>query len=231
MLPITSFLSPPLMLQGSYAFEGLPSGPSTPVGTWAATTDAGIVYWDGDQWNTTAVSLLTDADHTVGQTGPAGSIGTSGATGSTGPMGPQGPPGAAGSAGATGPAGPIGPIGPAGPTGAAGAIGATGATGPAATPVCSLQSPTTGFAITVTDDTDILALNPAGALLTGTVTLPPNPEDLDSIEIICTQTITTLTVAANTGQSIAGGGALSISIASGLSWRYIASLSKWVRRF
>jgi hypothetical protein len=95
----------------------------------------------------------------------------------------------------------------------------------------SVQTPTTGFSITVPDDMDLLVLNPAGSLLAGTVTLPANPEDLDAVEITSTQTITTLTVNANTGQTISGGGALSVSMTTGLSWRYIASLAKWVRRY
>jgi collagen triple helix repeat protein len=205
-----------------YTFAGLTSNPSTLVGTWAATTDAGVVYWDGSKWNPTMVLLLTDADTAVGPSGP---------TGSTGPQGSAGETGTTGAVGATGSAGATGSTGQAGQTGSTGPTGATGATGPAATPVCSLQTPSTGFSITVADDIDVLALNPAGALLAGTVTLSPNPEDLDVIEIISTQAITVLTVAANSGQTISGGGALAISITTGMSWRYIASLSKWIRRF
>src|SRR5258708_36309146 len=105
MLPITSFLAQSHYLQGTYTFAGLPSNASTQIGTWAATTDAGVVYWDGSQWNPTMVLLLTDADTAVGPTGPTGPQGTIGITGLTG------------AAGTTGQSGATGPTGPGGPTG------------------------------------------------------------------------------------------------------------------
>lgn len=66
----------------------------------------------------------------------------------------------------------------------------------------SYQTPTTGFSITIGNNIQTLILDPAGALLTGTITMPPTPGDGQVVRITCTQNITTLTVAANAGQSI-----------------------------
>ena len=63
--------------------------------------------------------------------------------------------------------------------------------------------PVTGFNITM--QTNILVLNPAGTLATGTVNLPLNPVDGAFAEISSTQVITSLTVAANTGDSLVNG--------------------------
>ncbi len=62
--------------------------------------------------------------------------------------------------------------------------------------------PLTGFTLTM--QTGTLVLNPAGTLATGTVTLPLNPPDGAVAEISSTQTITALTVNANTGDSLVG---------------------------
>jgi hypothetical protein len=66
-------------------------------------------------------------------------------------------------------------------------------------------------------------------LLGGTVVMPVNPTDGQRVSISSTQTITTLTVNANAGQTISGGGSLSISMTSALEWRYVLSLTLWVR--
>jgi hypothetical protein len=63
--------------------------------------------------------------------------------------------------------------------------------------------PVTGFAITMTSRQ--LLLNPAGTLATGAVTLPLNPPDGCIAEITTTQQLTSFTVSANTGDSLAYG--------------------------
>lgn len=85
------------------------------------------------------------------------------------------------------------------------------------------------FSYFMADAVGILVLNPAGLLAAGTVNLPPNPTDGWVVEISSTRTITVLTVAAS--QPITGGGALTIGAVAGLSWRYVASINTWVRRF
>ena len=64
------------------------------------------------------------------------------------------------------------------------------------------QTPTTGFSYTFAAGTNVLVINPAGTLATGTITMPASPADGMTITFSSTQTITALTVSANTGQSI-----------------------------
>lgn len=64
------------------------------------------------------------------------------------------------------------------------------------------QAPTTGFSYTFAAGVNVLVMNPAGTLATGTITMPASPADGMTITFSSTQTITALTVNANTGQSI-----------------------------
>jgi len=64
------------------------------------------------------------------------------------------------------------------------------------------QVSTTGFSYTFAAGTTVLVMNPAGTLATGTITMPASPADGMTITFSSTQTITALTVNANTGQSI-----------------------------
>jgi hypothetical protein len=61
---------------------------------------------------------------------------------------------------------------------------------------------TTAFSYTFAAGTQILVINPAGTLATGTITMPAAPADGMTITFSSTRTITALTVNANTGQSI-----------------------------
>lgn len=64
------------------------------------------------------------------------------------------------------------------------------------------QAPSTGFSYTFAAGVNVLVMNPAGTLATGTITMPASPADGMTITFSSTQTITALTVNANTGQSI-----------------------------
>ena len=66
---------------------------------------------------------------------------------------------------------------------------------------------TTGFAYTFAAGTQVLVMNPAGTLATGTITMPAAPVDGMNITISSTQQITALTINGNTGQSIVGNAA------------------------
>lgn len=78
--------------------------------------------------------------------------------------------------------------------------------------------PLTAFVITM--QTGKLVLNPAGTLATGTVNLPLNPPDGAVAEISSTQTQTALTVAANTGDLIAGAAVTALVAVTRVAWRY-----------
>ncbi len=66
------------------------------------------------------------------------------------------------------------------------------------------NTPTTGFAITIGNTTATLRLTPAGALATGTVTLPAAPVDGQIARVLSSQTVTALTVSPSAGQSVVG---------------------------
>lgn len=66
------------------------------------------------------------------------------------------------------------------------------------------QAPTTGFSYTFAAGVQVLVMQPAGTLATGTITMPASPADGMTITFSSTQTITALTVQGNTGQSITG---------------------------
>lgn len=85
---------------------------------------------------------------------------------------------------------------------------------------------TTGFTYTFAAGTQVLVINPAGTLATGTITMPASPADGMTIRFSSSQIITALTVSANTGQSIvsavttlaAGGGAAYIYRLANTTW-------------
>ena len=92
----------------------------------------------------------------------------------------------------------------------------------------SLQTPVTGFAITIASGIGPLLLNPAGTLASGTVTMPAAPIDGQIVRLGSTQAVTTLSVAANTGQTI--NGAITTIAANGFAtWIYAAGITKWMR--
>ena len=64
------------------------------------------------------------------------------------------------------------------------------------------QTPTTGFSYTFAAGTQVLVMNPAGTLATGTITMPASPSDGMTITFSSSQQITALTVQGNTGQSM-----------------------------
>ena len=88
------------------------------------------------------------------------------------------------------------------------------------------QTPTTGFSYTFAAGTQVLVMNPAGTLATGTITMPAAPADGMVISASSTKAITALTVNANTGQTI--NNAPTTLIAGGsLSFVYRASSTSW----
>ena len=66
------------------------------------------------------------------------------------------------------------------------------------------QTPTTGFSITIANNSTTLLLTPASVLDTGTIIMPAAPIDGQSARVLSSQTVTDLTVSANEGQNIIG---------------------------
>lgn len=82
--------------------------------------------------------------------------------------------------------------------------------------------PTTGFSYTFPAGTTTLVMIPAGALASGTITMPAAPADGMTITISSSRSITSLTVSANTGQSITN---TPTSIGAGASLTFVYQLS------
>lgn len=88
------------------------------------------------------------------------------------------------------------------------------------------QTPSTGFSYTFTSF-NVALFNPSGTLATGTITMPASPVDGMTVTFTSTQDITALTVNANTGQSIVGGGSISIPSNTSRTFIYRASNTTW----
>ena len=88
------------------------------------------------------------------------------------------------------------------------------------------QVSTTGFSYTFAAGTQVLVINPAGTLATGTITMPASPADGMTITVESTQQVTAITVSANTGQSIVGAPSQLIPNQP-LSWVYRTSNTTW----
>lgn len=93
----------------------------------------------------------------------------------------------------------------------------------------SLQTPLTGFSITIPTNTRSMLLNPAGTLASGTITMPPNPVvDGQFVTIASSQTITTLTVLANSGQTL-NGAVTTLPLNGFATWQFNLSTTTWYR--
>lgn len=89
---------------------------------------------------------------------------------------------------------------------------------------------TTGFTYTFAAGTQVLVINPAGTLATGTITMPASPADGMTITVESTQQVTAVTVSANTGQSIVGA-AVQLIPNQPLSWVYRLTNTTWYPLF
>jgi len=89
-------------------------------------------------------------------------------------------------------------------------------------------TPSTGFTYTIPNGVGAAIIDPAGTLSTGSITMPAAPSDGDVVCVASSQIITTLTMAANTGQTLKGG--LTTIAANGFAkWQYVASKATWYR--
>jgi len=90
------------------------------------------------------------------------------------------------------------------------------------------QTPTTGFSYTFAAGTQVLVMNPATTLATGTITMPASPSDGMTISFSSSQIITLLTVSANTGQSIVSA-VTSLALGGGAVYIYRLANTTWYR--
>ena len=87
------------------------------------------------------------------------------------------------------------------------------------------QVPTTGFSYTFAAGTQVLVINPAGTLATGTITMPASPSDGMTITFSSSQQITALTMAGN-GASLVGAVTF-LPAKTGVSYVYRATGTTW----
>jgi hypothetical protein len=85
---------------------------------------------------------------------------------------------------------------------------------------------TTAFSYTFAAGTQVLVINPAATLATGTITMPASPADGMTITFSSTKIITALTVNANTGQTI-NNAATTLAAGQSASYVYRAASTAW----
>jgi len=93
-----------------------------------------------------------------------------------------------------------------------------------------LTTPASGFAYTVPNNCLEVVLHPSGGLASGSLTMPGSPLDGQSVTVSTTQTISALNVLAASGQAVNAGNALTLAANSSATWKWIASLSTWIRK-
>jgi hypothetical protein len=85
---------------------------------------------------------------------------------------------------------------------------------------------TTAFAYTFAAGTQVLVMNPAGTLATGTITMPASPADGMTITFSSSQQITALTLNGNTGQTVVGAVTF-LPAKTGVSYVYRLANTTW----
>lgn len=91
-------------------------------------------------------------------------------------------------------------------------------------------TPLTGFNITVGNGITSLILNPAGGLSTGAIKMAATPVDGQIFRLSCTQNISTLTLNANSGQTI-NNAPTSLTAGTGYSFQYSIAQLSWFRLY
>jgi len=84
---------------------------------------------------------------------------------------------------------------------------------------------TTAFSYTFAAGTQVLVINPAGTLATGTITMPAAPSDGMTITVESTQQVTALTMSGNGGTIV--GAAVQLIPNQPLSWVYRSTGTTW----
>ena len=91
-----------------------------------------------------------------------------------------------------------------------------------------VQTPTTGFSITIGNATTTTLLTPAGTLASGTITMPAAPVDGQIVRVLSSHTVTALTVSPNTSQSVSGAPTM-ITSTTPFSMIYDLASTTWYR--
>lgn len=94
----------------------------------------------------------------------------------------------------------------------------------------TILAPGTGFSATLapTSLNFVQLINPIGTLATGTIVMPAAPADGQMIKVASSQTITSLTVNPNSGQTIVAA-PTTITSTTSFEYIYVLSLTTWFR--
>lgn len=87
-------------------------------------------------------------------------------------------------------------------------------------------SATTGGSTTINNNISVLVLHATGTLIAYTVTMPATPIDGQQIIITADQSISTLTLSGNSGQTVIGA-PTALPLGSGINYIWIATDSEW----
>lgn len=93
------------------------------------------------------------------------------------------------------------------------------------------QSVANGFSVTLTDDVDLLILAPSGTVSSGTITLPPRPENGAIVRICWTAHVTGLTIAPNAGQAVSDAAPVTDGAGIGYAYRSSSGDAAWYRLY
>lgn len=90
-------------------------------------------------------------------------------------------------------------------------------------------APLNGDTVTATVGLGALVLEPAAAIATLTVVLPPTPLDGQVFALSTTADITALSATAAGGITVLGGGPFTLAGNGGVAWRYRVANTSWYR--
>lgn len=102
-----------------------------------------------------------------------------------------------------------------------------GLTGAIIDSAINYQTPSNAFSITLNNGDWHVILDPSAGLITGTIIMPPGPLNGQVINIRSSQSIGTLTINGNTGQSIKGYTAGAIALGGIVEGTFLAANSTW----
>ncbi len=88
----------------------------------------------------------------------------------------------------------------------------------------------TGFSYAVRSSQSVVTLAPAAGLSSGTVVLPPAPNDGQPIEISSTHSVATFTLSPSAGQTVMNA-PTSLAAGVGVAFYYNAASATWFRRY
>lgn len=88
-----------------------------------------------------------------------------------------------------------------------------------------------GFDMTIPDEIDVIFLDPEGTICNGTIRMPANPINKQTIEILTSEKISTINVFANSGQTLVPNPPSIMLAGSGFSYRFNTAAGKWFRRW